>query len=62
MLRSDQVRRTIAFVVDDLPGYVSFSRLALERFVKNEMQQGDLVAILRMSRGTGALQLFRSDK
>jgi VWFA-related protein len=62
MLRSDQVRRTIAFVVDDLSGYVSFSRLALERFVKNEMQQGDLVAIIRMSRGTGALQLFSSDK
>ncbi len=61
----DKVRRTIAFVVDDLSmGFenVHFARMALERFVKNEMQPGDLVAVLRTSRGVGALQLFSSDK
>jgi VWFA-related protein len=65
LLAPDQVRRAIAFVVDDLSmdfRHVYAARLALEKFVKNEMQPGDLVAILRTSRGIGALQLFSSDR
>lgn len=64
-LRQGQVRRTVALVVDDLG--LSFSsidvvRSALKKFVDEQMQPGDLVAIIRTSRGAGALQQFTSDK
>jgi VWFA-related protein len=64
-LRPDQVRRTIALVVDDLG--LSFEstyyvRRALKKFVDEQMQPGDLVAIVRTSGGIGALQQFTSDK
>ena len=64
-LRPEQVRRTIALVVDDLG--VSFEsakmvRGALRKFVDEQMQPGDLVAILRTTGGIGALQQFTSDK
>ncbi|MBN1566900.1 MAG: VWA domain-containing protein [Acidobacteria bacterium] len=65
MMSPDKVRRAIAFVVDDLSmdfGRVDSARRALEKFVKEDMQPGDLVAILQTSRGIGALQLFSSDK
>jgi VWFA-related protein len=63
-LRPEQVRRTIAFLVDDLG--VSFEsmayvRKALRDFVDTQMQTGDLVAILRTG-GSGALQQFTTDK
>jgi VWFA-related protein len=65
ILRPDQVRRTIALVVDDLG--LSFEstyyvRQALKKFVDELMQPGDLVAIVRTSGGMGALQQFTSDK
>lgn len=64
-LRPDQVRRTMALVVDDLG--LSFQstyyvRRALKKFVDEQMQTGDLVAIIRTSGGIGALQQFTSDK
>jgi VWFA-related protein len=64
-LRPEQVRRTIALVVDDLG--VSFEgmyyvRRSLKKFVDEQMQPGDLVAVLRTSAGVGALQQFTSDK
>ncbi len=64
-LRPEQVRRTIAVVVDDL--HISFEdmpyvRQALKRFVDEDVQPGDLVAILRTSGGMGALQQFTNDK
>ena len=64
-LRPDQVRRTMALVVDDLG--LSFQsthyvRQALRKFVDQQMQPGDLVAIIRTSGGMGALQQFTSDK
>jgi len=65
MLRREEVRRTIVFVVDDVSmtfENVYYARMALERFVKTQMQAGDLVAVLQTSRGAGALQLFSSDK
>src|SRR5260221_10656332 len=64
-LRPSQVRRTIALVVDDLG--LSFEstaqiRSALKKFVDQQMQPGDLVAIIRTGAGMGALQQFTSDK
>ena len=64
-LRAEQIRRTIALVVDDLS--LSFEsafrvRRALKKFVDEQMQEGDLVAIIRTGAGIGALQQFTSDK
>ncbi|MEO8574742.1 MAG: VWA domain-containing protein [Pyrinomonadaceae bacterium] len=59
------VRRTIAVVVDDLNmsfGSVYYARVALRRFVNEQMQPGDLVAIIRTAGSVGALQQFTSDK
>ncbi|HEX8459152.1 MAG TPA: VWA domain-containing protein [Pyrinomonadaceae bacterium] len=64
-LRPEQVRRTIALVVDDLGlsfESTSFVRDALRKFVNEQMQPNDLVAIIRTSAGMGALQQFTSDK
>ncbi|MFY9570134.1 MAG: VWA domain-containing protein [Blastocatellia bacterium] len=64
-LRPDQVRRTIALVVDDLGmsfESVQFVRESLKKFVDEQMQAGDLVAIVRTGAGMGALQQFTSDK
>lgn len=64
-LRPDQVRRTVALVVDDLG--LSFENIArvrssLKKFVDTQMQPGDLVAVIRTGAGMGALQQFTSDK
>ncbi|HYP50190.1 MAG TPA: VWA domain-containing protein, partial [Pyrinomonadaceae bacterium] len=64
-LRPEQVRRTIALVVDDLG--LSFAsidavKFSLKKFVDEQIQPGDLVAITRTSAGAGALQQFTSDK
>lgn len=64
-LRPEQVRRTIALVVDDLGASFSSAKWikdALKKFVDVQMQDGDLVAIVRTSGGMGALQQFTSDK
>ncbi|CAN5495911.1 hypothetical protein BH10ACI2_BH10ACI2_07920 [soil metagenome] len=64
-LQPENVRRTIALVVDDLS--LSFesaaaTRRALKKFVDDQMQEGDLVAIIRTGSGIGSLQQFTSDK
>ena len=64
-VRAEQVRRTIALVVDDLN--LSFSSVAwvqdaLRKFVREQMQDGDLVAIIRTGAGIGMLQQFTNDK
>jgi len=64
-LKPEDIRRTIALVVDDLG--LSFEsthyvRRALKKFVDEQMQSGDLVAIIRTGSGVGALQQFTSDK
>ena len=64
-LRPDQVRRTIALVVDDLAlswDSAVHTQQALSKFVDEQMQPGDLVAIIRTGAGIGALQQFTSDK
>jgi VWFA-related protein len=64
-LRPEQVRRTMALVVDDLG--LSFEstaslRYTLKKYVDEQMQPGDLVAIIRTGAGMGALQQFTGDK
>jgi VWFA-related protein len=64
-LKANQVRRTIALVVDDLG--LSFESIAqvrssLKKFVDTQMEPGDLVAIIRTGAGMGALQSFTSNK
>jgi len=64
-LRPEQVRRTIALVVDDLGlsfESTHFVRAALKKFLDEQMQPNDLVAIIRTAGGIGALQQFTSDK
>jgi len=59
------VKRVIAFIVDDLTipinDLTSIRSLLLD-FVNNQMQDGDLVAIVRVVGGKGLLQQFTSDR
>jgi len=64
-LAPNDVRRAIAIVVDDITlsfQSVAYTRDVLRRFVDQQMQPGDLVAIVRSSGGVSALQQFTSDK
>ncbi|MDQ6785214.1 MAG: VWA domain-containing protein [Acidobacteriota bacterium] len=64
-IRPEQVKRTIALVVDDLTlsfESVYYVRRALKKFVDEQMQEGDLVAIIRTAGGAGALQQFTNDR
>ncbi len=64
-LRPEQVRRTFALVVDDLGlsfESAHFVRQGLKKFVDEQMQPNDLVAIIRTRSGVGALQQFTADK
>jgi VWFA-related protein len=59
------IRRSVAIVVDDLNlsfGSIYYTRKALKKFVDEQMQPDDLVAIIRTGGGVGALQQFTSDK
>jgi len=64
-LQREQVRRTIALVVDDLK--MSFPSMArtremLHKFLEEQLAPGDLVAIIPTSGGSGALQQFTADR
>lgn len=64
-LKREEVHRTIAIVVDDLGlsfESVGYMRRALRKFVDEQMQERDLVAIIRTGGTVGALQQFTSDK
>jgi VWFA-related protein len=64
-LRPEQVRRTFALVVDDLGlsfESIYFVRKSLHKFVDEQVQPGDLVAVIRTGAGVGALQQFTTDK
>ncbi len=64
-VKPGDVRRTLALVVDDLGTSfedIAYVRQALKKFVDEQMQPGDLVAVMRTSAGMGALQQFTSDK
>ena len=64
-IRREEVRRTMVLMVDDLN--LSFESLArvrfsLLKFVDEQMQPGDLVAVCRTGSGTSAFQQFTSDR
>ncbi|MBS1791352.1 MAG: VWA domain-containing protein [Acidobacteria bacterium] len=64
-LAPEDVRRTIAFVVDDLGlsfQSMTYTREAIRKFVREQMEEGDLVGIIRTGRGLGMLQQFTGDK
>jgi VWFA-related protein len=64
-IRPEDVRRTIVLMVDDLGlsfESMAFVRTSLRKFVNEQMQPGDLVAICRTGAGSGALQQFTVDK
>ncbi len=64
-LKAEQVRRAYALVVDDLGlsfGNVFWVQQSLRKFINEQMQNGDLVAVIRTGSGIGALQSFTSDK
>lgn len=65
VLRRENVRRTMALVVDDLSlswESAIATRKALKKFVDEQMESTDLVAIIETGAGVGALQQFTSDK
>jgi hypothetical protein len=56
-LKAEQVRRTIALVVDDLSLSFQSTRTcaaAVKKYVDEQMRDGDLVAIIRTGAGIGA--------
>jgi VWFA-related protein len=64
-VRREEVRRTIALVIDDLRmsfDSIRFTKQALKKFLDEQLQPSDLVAIIRTAGGTGALQQFTADK
>ena len=64
-LRREEVRRTLALIVDDLRmsfDSVRFTKEALKKFLDEQLHPTDLVAIIRTAGGTGALQTFTSDR
>lgn len=64
-LKPEHVRRTVALVVDDLGLSQESSvrvRQALRKFVDEQLEPSDLVAIIRTGAGMGALQQFTTDK
>ena len=64
-VKPGDVRRTVALVVDDFGTSfedMAYVRQALTKFVDEQMQPGDLVAVMRTTAGMGALQQFTSDK
>ena len=64
-IRPDQVRRTIVLVVDDLglsADSIYTVKRSLRKFVDEQMQPNDLVAIILTGKGVGSLQQFTSDK
>ena len=64
-LKRDHVRRTVALVIDDLGLSVEslgYAREAVQKFIDEQMQPNDLVAVLRTGAGVGVLQQFSSDK
>jgi VWFA-related protein len=64
-LRPEQIRRTVALVVDDIAlsfGSIVHVRDALKKWVNTEMQPGDLVSVVRTNAATGSLQQLTGDK
>lgn len=64
-LRREEVRRTLALVIDDLRmsfDSIRFTKQALKKFLDEQVEPNDLVAIMRTAGGSGSLQQFTADK
>ncbi|HKO61238.1 MAG TPA: VWA domain-containing protein [Pyrinomonadaceae bacterium] len=64
-LKREDVRRTVALVLDDLClsfESMVYARRAMRKFVNEDIQPGDLVAIVRTAGSIGLLQQFTGDK
>jgi VWFA-related protein len=64
-ISAKDLKRVIAFVVDDLNVAVQdlpYVRKTLLDYVNNKMSEGDLVAIVRVVGGKGLLQQFTADR
>jgi VWFA-related protein len=64
-IEPNQARRTMALVIDDLglsAESINQVRKQLRKFVDEQMQPNDLVAIIRTGADIGALQQFTNDK
>jgi VWFA-related protein len=64
-VKRDKVRRTIAIVVDDLGLSMETTvrvRASIRKWLDNDMQPDDLVAIMRTGGAVGSLQQFSNDK
>ncbi len=64
-LRPESVRRAIAIVVDDFGlSFESIARLrsALEKFVSEQTEASDVIAVVRASGGPGSMQQFTSNR
>lgn len=64
-IEPSEIHRTMAFIVDDLGlsfKSTEFVRETLRKFVAEQMQESDLVAIIRTGNGMGLLEQFTSDK
>ena len=64
-LKADEPRRTMAIVVDDLgmsAESMGLARGQLRKFITEQLQPNDLVAIMRTGGELGALQQFTNDK
>jgi VWFA-related protein len=63
--RPEQVRRTIAIVVDDLglsAETLTFTKYAVKKYINDQIQPGDMVAVISTSKGVGTLLQFTTDK
>lgn len=61
----EQVRRTIAVVIDDLglsAESLVFSKQAIKKYVGDQIQPGDLVAVISTSKGIGTTLRFTNDR
>jgi VWFA-related protein len=64
-LRPENVRRAIAIVVDDFGlsfESIARSRAALAKFVSEQTEPRDVIAVVRSSGGVGSIQQFTSNK
>ena len=64
-LKPEQVRRTIALLIDDLGlSWESMAQIkpAAKKFIDEQLQPGDLAAVVRTGAGMGSLQGFTTDK
>jgi len=62
-LREDQVKRIVVLIVANVSAdALRDVKKAMNRFVDEQMQPGDLVSIIRPTEGSGVLQQLTSDK